>query len=83
MEIPLRHNETKREILPSTIVKITFNRYMSGSCQCFKDCDCYLNAGKLIGEEYCYTYSGAVYKDTLKQRYFTTEQGALQSLMSK
>lgn len=35
----------KKEILDNGIVKRTFDLYNDGGCQCWNDCDCYLDRG--------------------------------------
>ena len=35
----------RKEILEKGIIKKTFDLYNDGGCQCFKDCNCYLDRG--------------------------------------
>lgn len=47
--------------------------YHDGSCQCFGDCDCYLEKGKLLWWEEEYTHPLLVKKDGKLRKYKTLE----------
>lgn len=57
------------------ILKKTYKLFDNGSCQCFKDCDCYLRKGKPEGE-----YNK--FKHPLKDKYYYHLDSCIQSLES-
>jgi hypothetical protein len=58
------------------IKKLTFNLVNDGSCQCFKDCDCYANKGKIED-----TYE--MYANTLYTKRYTTLKNCKQAIDQK
>lgn len=56
------------EISPN-IFEIKYEVKDSGSCQCFKDCDCYKKKNDFLYFEYEYTYTGAVNAGNKEKRF--------------
>ena len=68
---------SKIEIEPG-IFEIKNNIYDKGSCQCFKDCDCYKNKGKFLFENI--RYSCGIITEFGKERNYFTLEGCKSSL---
>ena len=66
----------KVKVEGSEINKITYNVFDNGSCQCFKDCDCYSRKGLLLGTQEIFTHP-------LSTKQFSTSQSCEQSYNSK
>ena len=62
----LVNRNVKKEILENGIVKKTFDLYNDGGCQCFKDCNCYLDRGivqkDIITYNNCLTLDEALFR---------------------
>lgn len=69
---------SRKEIKPG-IFEITTAIHASGSCQCFKDCDCYLEKGKFLYNDIRYS-NGIKYPITGKERTYSTLKGCEDSL---
>ena len=66
------------EIEPG-IFEVTYQIFDSGSCQCFKDCDCAKNKGKLIGAHTRYRNTKVLNWND-KPRQYSTLKGCKDSL---
>lgn len=71
---------SRKEIEPN-LFELQFNIYNSGSCQCFKDCNCYEKKGELLGTDIRYS-NGIVINDNNKERTYNSIKGCKDSLES-
>lgn len=51
--------KTDRIEIEKGIYKHTYNVVGTGKCQCYKDCDCCFEKGKIVGTKELYTRSGS------------------------
>ena len=65
----------EREEIQKGVYKHFHNVVKDGSCQCYKDCDCCLDNGKIIDEINRFSHSGS-------GKMFATLESCLQSIKS-
>ena len=74
-----QHKLTSKVEVEPNIFELTYEVYNSGSCQCFKDCDCYKKKGEFMGKYI--RYSNSLVKNAGgKERTYSTLKGCKDSI---
>lgn len=68
-----------RKQLEKNLFEIKHSIYNNGSCQCFKDCDCYSKKGEYLYDDIRYS-NGIILNPNGKERTYSTIEGCKSSL---